>query len=281
MSESADLEKAINDSGFPLQLGVKHLVETQNAVDWKVVLSEHPWRDPFKDDEKFIDLVVQGKTFFTLVIECKRARGTEWLFIREPAANGGTPGDRRATRVLLIRRQKDHYPSIQEWTNVPCVPESPLAQFCVIRKNGHASQELLEKTASEVVRATEAISQQELALHMGAQARGPYLGRIYVPVIVTTARLFVCDGDYTKVDLDTGELNGFHMAPAPIVRFEKSLGSGGMTPGRRPLRLEDTTSERSVLVVQALAFREFLKDWDVGDLTGTAARHLPSDYAVR
>jgi hypothetical protein len=281
MSAPADLEKSINDSGFPLQLSLKRLVETQTGGDWSVVLSEHPWRDPFKDDEKFIDLVLQGKTYFTLVVECKRARDTEWLFVREPAADGGVPGNRRLTRAILIRRLEDKYPSVYEWTDVPCVPASPLAQFCVIRKNGKASQELLEKTASEVVRATEAISKQELAIHTREQCLGPYLGRIYVPVIVTTANLFICDGDYNKIDLASGELTGFRIAPAHIVRFEKSLGAGQTRQRRDPQKLEEATSERSVVVVQALAFRHFLENWDVGDVTATAASSLLSDYANR
>jgi hypothetical protein len=54
-----ELAKAINESGFPLQLGLKNLVA--GIPEWHVALAEHPWRDPLNGDEKFLDLVVKGR----------------------------------------------------------------------------------------------------------------------------------------------------------------------------------------------------------------------------
>jgi hypothetical protein len=49
------LEKQVNDSGFPFQLGVKTLADsTQN---WRAGLTEHPWHDSLTDEDRFIDLV--------------------------------------------------------------------------------------------------------------------------------------------------------------------------------------------------------------------------------
>jgi hypothetical protein len=49
--------------------------------DWRVALSEHAWRDPNSEDPKFFDIVLRGRGDGPqrLVIECKRARGTEWI----------------------------------------------------------------------------------------------------------------------------------------------------------------------------------------------------------
>ncbi len=52
----AELAKAINESGFPLQLGLQQLIQRQPL--WKVRVAEHAWRDPVSGDEKFIDLVL-------------------------------------------------------------------------------------------------------------------------------------------------------------------------------------------------------------------------------
>ena len=43
----------------PLQLGLKQLVE-ENGGDWKVLVTEYPWRDPLYGDEKVIDVILTG-----------------------------------------------------------------------------------------------------------------------------------------------------------------------------------------------------------------------------
>jgi hypothetical protein len=45
------LQKAINDSGFPLQLGLDSLANSHR--DWRVILTEHPWLDPLSESDKF------------------------------------------------------------------------------------------------------------------------------------------------------------------------------------------------------------------------------------
>src|SRR5437879_1684849 len=84
--QDPELEKAVNDSGFPLQLGLKHLVQTGGAR-FRVALAEHRWRDPLADETKFLDLALRtgdDRLPQLLVVECKRARDTDWIFLREP-----------------------------------------------------------------------------------------------------------------------------------------------------------------------------------------------------
>ena len=255
-----DLEKAINDSGFPLQLGLQISAQTRSG-DWRVLLSEHPWRDPLTGDEKFIDFVLHGKTCQSLVVECKRARDTEWLFLREPTA--GLQENRLITRARVVAKPENGRPQIDEWTNVPCIPGSPIAQYCVIRKNKQRSQELLERTAAEVVRATEELARQELAIFTKTGRR---LSRVYTPIIVTTAQMFICDADYGKIDLESGEVAGVDITPVSLVRFMNTLSA--VDAALSVTRLEGLAgqAERGVIVIQAKAFLSVLAKWDLGTL---------------
>lgn len=260
-----ELQPAVNDSGFPLQLGLKLLA---NTVDWQVLLSEHPWRDPATDGEKFIDLVINGRRphsggagFQTLVIECKRAREADWIFLRE-----SNDGQRVVTRARVVaRRAGIPQPLINEWTDVQCIPGSPIGEYCVIRKARNNSQvDLLERTSAEIVRATDALADEELSLCM---KHGLPLHRVYMPLIVTTAKLYMCDADYLELDLDTGEVDDIQPVRVPFLRFTKSLGVG--TIPRKATSLADISSqsERSVIVVQAGSFIDFLDKWDLGNIT--------------
>jgi hypothetical protein len=269
-NERAHLRKAINESGFPLQLGLKLLVQNDpHAHDWRVILSEHPWKDPLSETEKFIDLVIQGQGPggpMRLVTECKRARETEWLFLREKTGND--PSDNRLNiRSRILTTAPSSFMDV--WINAPFIPGSPQADFCVVRKGGKRSEELVEKTAAEVVRATEALALQEYHLHTGGSVvprpgKKP-ISRLYIPMIVTTAKLYICDADYQKVDFQTGEVEGATITPVSVVRFAKSFAAGdAKRVGDISVQAFAEQTERSVLVVQAAAFAEFLGKFDMG-----------------
>ncbi len=273
--DKSELQSAVNDSGFPLQLGLKLLA---NTIHWHVQLSEHPWLDPATNSEKFIDLVLNGRRpetggdgFQTMVIECKRARDTAWIFLREDS--GSMHDTRLITRARVVaRREGIQYPLINDWVDVQCLPGSPIAEFCVIRKGRRDGQvELLERTAAEIVRATDALAHEELTIY---EARNVALHRVYTPMIVTTAKLYVCDADYLEADFDTGEIGDSTIKAVPFLRFAKSLSIGRVT--RLTAKLEDvsTQSERSVIVVQAGSFPNFLEQWELGNLSGELAAAL-------
>jgi hypothetical protein len=260
-----ELQVAVNDSGFPLQLGLKLLANTPR---WQVLLSEHPWCDPLTDSEKFIDLVVNerqpdsgGAGFQTLVIECKRARETAWIFLREK-----NDGNRVVTRARVVANAgRLGQSSINDWMDVHCIPGSPIAGFCVVRKLRRDGQvELIERTAAELVRATHALAEEELAM---CATHGKALRRVYMPMIVTTAALYICDADYLDVDFDTGEIGDCKIERVPFVRFTKSFSSG--SPNKSATSLVDAASqsERSVIVAQAPSMSEFLEKWDLGNIT--------------
>jgi hypothetical protein len=260
-----ELEKAVNDSGFPMQLGLKHIVET-SGVRWEVALSEHPWRDPASGEDRFLDLALRQGNDQLLVIECKRSRETDWIFIREPTRNPPN-NQRREGRAWVTARKQGNVLRLNGWCGGWFEPRSPVAQYCVIRKNNQRTQELLERTAAEVVRATEALAGQNLAIHAPRNIR---FSCVYVPVIVSTARLLICDVDPAQFDPAIGEIPGDEFSEVSMVRFSKSFGHP--TTYGDATRLEDIAaySGSSVLVVQAKYSLEFLQQWHVEFDTDTA-----------
>jgi hypothetical protein len=263
-----ELAKAINESGFPLQIGLKLLADTGN---WRGALSEHAWLDPISGNEKFIDFVLRerGLGAQRLVIECKRARHTDWIFLREPTESLARD-DELNVRAKILHRTPNRDALIDDWLDLPCRPGSPEAGYCVIRKNNKRTEELLDKTAAELVRATDALAHQESILYERTFGRianlSRDLSRVYIPMIVTTAKMYICDADYRSIDLQTGEIPAAFGAPVPVVRFMKSLGVEDLKPTAVAVRQFGEQSERSVLVVQAQAFLNTLKRWDLGRL---------------
>lgn len=268
MPSDVDLARAINESGFPLQLGLKELARSRGGA-WHVILSEHPWRDPVNNDEKFIDLVLRGRGDGPqrLVIECKRSRETEWLFLREPTSYHDRDGRLNVRARALVRRHVGDN-MIDEWLDVPFLPGSPEANYCVIRKNNQRSQELLEKTAAEVVRATDALAHQESEIYKRTRSSivsfDQALTRVYIPMIVTTANMYICDAEYARVDPQTGEVPDLSATEVPIVRFMKSLGSPDpRQSSATSIEQFAQQSERSVVVIQAAHFANCLDEWDL------------------
>jgi hypothetical protein len=265
---NTDLEKAINDSGFPLQLGIRQLLQSA-GTRWRLSLWEHPWRDPASGDEKFVDMALIDDAGQTLVVECKRARDTEWIFLREES--GGQHDSRLAVRVFVTAVREGKQPQAHEWCSVPHIPGTPIASFCVVRKNGQRSQELLERTAAEVVRATEAIARQELLLFKSNKKR---LSRIYTPIVVTTARLLLGDVDFSKFDVEKGEAAGSSFVELPFIRFTKSLSVPEKFVDANALSEIADQAERSVVIVSASALVRFLSKWEVTRNIGSMADAL-------
>ena len=280
LQSDQELLKAINESGFPLQLGLLQLVR-KHQTTWTAILTEHHWIDPLKGDEKFIDLVLrQGSDDYPvrLVIECKRSRDTEWIFLREPSLSPrrARPSSVRS-RVVIKPEESNH----EEFWDVPFTPGYPAASYCVIRKNRQRTQELLERTAAELVRATDALAKQEALIFARSgpslPSQWPGLRRVYVPVIVTTASLFVCDAPYDTLDLTTGEVGDVTVCKESVVHFTKSLVSFEQEKASAT-RIEQFSqqSERSVLIVRASDFLGFLAQFKFSnDRADLLSRLLP------
>lgn len=241
MDDVTPIIAALQRSGFPLQTRVEHEINARARTGWRVLASEHPWRDPEGRDQ-FIDLIACCNTVVP-VIECKKSQERALLFLR-PLGGTGTTGLIKSFACWHIEQYQGAGKRFgSALYDLEMQPESYRSQFCVSTDKSGQTQRLLEQDARPVVLAADAL--QKAAL--------PQLPTrsFVVPVIVTTADLFTLRYTPTEVSLTVGDfanLDPKDIEPISWVRFHKTLTAG---LGNRP---------RTVFVVNSGALPQFLDE---------------------
>lgn len=253
--DDGKLKGHVNSSGFPLQLGIERIVEESKfRRGWHVIAREQPWRNEESKTGGFVDLVIEDQhRVQAMVIECKRVRDASWVFL--------VPNERETLRGRVnawVRYDKDESNKYFDWHDLMVDPATQESEFCVIAGEGSKSRTMLERTAAELVDATEALAFEEL------QISDPDMGnpRIYFSVIITTAELKVCNINPSEIDINTGELDSGRYSTVPFIRFRKSLTIRPSNLAKASsLVVVAGSSERTVCVVNSGSFREFLEGW--------------------
>lgn len=237
--------KIANRSGFPFQIATaEHVCSWQTP--WKPVLIEHPWRLTETATEGYIDIVLQAGQWSSdrLVVECKRRRGdSRWYFFE--------PTEKTVDVRYLVTRPEQRVAYLQ---NGQFFPSSARSAFCAMSGEEDGRGPSLERMCDALLQSVEALAEEELRL-------APELALFrYIPVIVTTARLFLCNVESLEIPIETGELpEHTSFEETGYVRFEKPLwskSSGSPAPNVETARRE---CERTVFVVNGAALRDFLK----------------------
>lgn len=278
MSEAADPIAVANLTGFPLQLALEAITRAHDReYNWYVLSREHFCPPSAETPYLFIDLVVSGTrqsqhdgTYYRciLVIECKRL-DSDWVFL-EPREDRPftSPGvDLLTTVPSAGALQHPTHP----WCRVQFGPTSEQSAFCALstRRGAQAGQpdrRTLEGWCRELLTSTVALARQSASsfVDLGSlgsdRPRSPSIA-VFMPVIVTTARLSILSFDPGAVPLATGTVPP---PPASVSRevssiwFAKDFGfepeaSDPLAPSFR------TPPSQGVLVVHATAFAEFLR----------------------
>lgn len=231
----------VNSSGFPLQIGLRKTIEeTKLSHGWNVVAEEYPWEHHNYSNSGFIDLILDHD-FERMIIECKRVRDAKWIFLKPEAK-------RHRTYSRFCKTNNDFF----FWTEGNVEPSSYEAAFCVVPGQDPKSKPMLERTASELILATEAVAVAER--EMGKQSN------FYFPVIVTTAELRICIFSPEEISLEKGEIANAAFETVPFLRFRKSFIPWS---GRAESLAESSReSERTVFIVNSLGFIDFLRAWE-------------------
>lgn len=253
------LTDIVNQSGFPLQVAVASLVErTQGQHGWRELFREHSWRSDREDGSGFIDLVLANRHGTSvMVVECKRVLETSWIFLDPDRPI--TP--RRHAKAWITRYTSNTFKHAG-WADIAIDPVSKEAEFCVIPGQDARSRPMLERTAAELISATEALAIEEMEYQ--SQLREAL--RMYFSVIVTTATLRVCRFEPDRVSLADGKVVDADFVEVPFIRFRKQLTTG---PSSRPLNVQEgppayaRNKEHTVFVVNVEALPDFLADFDV------------------
>lgn len=253
--EQEKLAKLLNASGFAFQLAIEAAVRSSpTEAKWRVSAREHPWATT--SGRGYIDLVLSRGNVY-LAIECKRSRDAVWMFL--------IPDEKQMSRSHAGIRWTEtvpNRPNLADWGDIQVYPQSPEADFCVVRGQGEKDSPLLERIASSVVEAAESLSADLLELRKGTRRVS-----IVIPVIVTTAELMLSHFDPKNIGLDTGEVSTPVFAPVPHVRFRKSLAPASVPAEYDPEQLRDLSaaSERTVFVIQGIEFIKWLDEFQIGD----------------
>lgn len=259
MRTDLDLSKLLNQSGFPLQLAIDRLVQAQSdQLGWRVLYREHGWRS-LDGQSGFVDLVLEDKwRTSVLVVECKRVLDADWLFLEELSINASP-----SLRVRLwATNTPNHGTAHSGYYDAAALPESRESMYCVVAGQDSKSRPMLERVAAEVSSAMEAIALEELPV---LTKRG-YGLRMYVPIILTTARIVVSQFDPDLVNLKNGELETAVHQVQPWVRFRKQFSSDFAV---EPKNLDwdfsalASAKEKVVFVVNTESLPAFLSKWSV------------------
>lgn len=255
------LSEAVNRSGFPLQIGLEYLINhTRSSHGWKVIYSEHSWKNPTDGCSGFIDLVLEDQYGTSvLIVESKRVLETSWVFLIEDQRQL----KRRHAKSWVMRYNgnKFSYFGSKELT---LDPTSPQSQYCVVDGQDPKSKPMLERVGSDVVSSMEGFATEEKELHL--KDREAF--RMYFGVVVTTARVKVCSFDPAKISTTDGKIQEASYTEVPYLRFRKQLLSHYEVAehyavgGHREIA---RAKESTVFVVNAEAFPEFLREFEVDD----------------
>jgi len=267
------LLSVVNASGFPFQIRVTHLVEATAArKKWTVLVREHPWADERSGESGFLDVVLgRDRDSLRLVIECKRAKDSQWVFIRRDTA----PKSVELVRCFVTSNSREE--KVGAWGDCIFAPASVESSFCAVRGDGSSRTPLLERLSAEVCSATEAFGRQELGIEASTSLP---LNTLYVPVIVTNVALFECQVKPEAIDIESGSVNldDVSFRPIPFIRFRKPLTARHDLSGSGNIQTVNESAERTVVILGARDLSKSLEDLRLIDVLPDSPR---SRYAAR
>lgn len=259
----------VNASGFPLQIGIKSLVnETTAQHGWKTIFSEHQWKNSNDGSYGFIDLVIEDQHGISvMIVEAKRVLDTSWIFLIE----GESINNRRHAKSFIFGAA-DGETKRFDWFDLTLNPATPESEYCVIPGGDQRSKSLIERTASDLVSSTEGFALEEKAL-----SSREWKLRAYFNVIVTTAKLQVCLINPKLVSIADGTIQDASFTEVPYLRFRKQLISHFQIPDAQRFPRGGSidiarAKESTVFVVNSLHVEEFLTQFELD--SGTINRCL-------
>lgn len=249
---------AINKSGFPLQIALENLIGRVHKPDsWRVIYSEHQWKDPDTNETGFIDLVFEfAGGIVVLVVECKRVYDSSWIFLNSRGESNST----NQTKAW-VSQVKGPASLNFGWKELNIDPASPECEYSIVWGQDPKSKPMLERTAATLISSTEALAKEELRFLNDRQDR-----RIYFNVIVTTASLAIAKFEPSAISIKNGTIDDAECDVVPCLRFRKQLQPqmDQVKKGDLNHALIAKAKENSVFVVNSEHVTEFLNAFDLG-----------------
>lgn len=261
--DNSSFLNSVNSSGFAFQMRIEEEILKQ-PNRWKFAGREHRWQDE-NGQSGYIDLLVDFDDLHVL-IECKKQKDKSWIFLKARSSQ-----EKDSCSLLWTKKYEpiDPMPFSSDfiaWDLFDFSPSSYISAFCTMQGQGDNPRTLLEKTASELTHAAECLAKEELDFSI---AKDFSQKKIYIPVIVTNAKLTVCSFAPHNINISTGELSleDTEFTTVPYIRFQKGLetsilGTTDQLGIQQDLELRNinTEKERTVFVVNSDNLLEFLKN---------------------
>jgi hypothetical protein len=251
----------VNASGFAFQLAIEETVRItalEERHGWSIVSREHGWNDG--GTPRFIDLVLQlaGGPMY-LVVECKRPRGGEWVFLVPDPPKGRRAEPRRHFRAQHLRKEQSAVGPqvVTSLYNFQLDPPSWESTFCTIRGTSEQDRPMLDRLCADLTRSADALLEQQSTVGGGFH---PSQSWVAIPVIVTTARLHVCRFDPGVVSLHDGLLppSAGDWQEVPAVRYRKGFAAVSAENATTLGGLEKA-AQRTVAIVTGTHLVEWLE----------------------
>ncbi len=261
------LQKAVNRSGFALQMGLEAEIARTRAKgehDWEIVAPEFPWRAVRDQRVRYLDLVLR-RNIYIATVEFKRA-DESWVFLIPRGKNSSvsrfrclvsnitSPAPGELDELHIRQTGSDYF-------DADFAPSSFEAEYCAMRSSKNKAR-LLESIAAPLVEATDAIAAEHYLIQEARNGKRNFQA-MYFPMIVTTADLVVGRLPVEKISLEDGTIPADStFERVDCIRFRKSL-TQDLVPGSQVASLESakTARDRTVVVVRAPALVKILGDW--------------------
>lgn len=266
--QDEELRKLVNSSGFPFQMAIQNEIESlKTRPEWEIITTEHHWKNGTTGTDGWIDIVT-GYGIVRLIIECKRPRGGNWIFL------SSNDNQEKVSRFrTLCGCWKNSNSLKQGWFDLEFLPESQESEFCVIRGQEESSQSLLERLGGQLISSVEALAIE--ALNLIRNTHKPLL--IFLPAIVTSAELKICRFKSREIAIQDGTIKAPDFETVPYVRFRKTLATSDIEYSNfDDLSEIKEVKERSLFIINSLKLRDFLSEWEVPVYTDRQLQKLLS-----
>lgn len=254
--------ESVNCSGFPLQIAVSNLVNhlpktSPLSGKWHVLYEEHAWHDAETGKGGFIDLVLSHEmSKKILVVECKRMRDNNWIFL----GHEENQTSRTSAKTLIYNYENN----IFCWKNMAHEANSPLCKYSVINAEKDVKRINIDQIASETILSTQSFAEEYAEEQVYDSCSGAQI--FFCSLIVTTAKLYLCDIDPNEIALSNGEIpSGVEPKPIPFVRYHKQLATMIKPEYHNQEERLDKAKERTVFIVNVDGLQAFLERFAYGD----------------
>ncbi len=267
--------------------------ETVKKSNWKILSTNYPvefppHNGPLIGEQSSLDVYAQltkSTILLTLLIECKKNNPgfIDWVFF--PHSDTNHP--KHFTGSLIankyaegVENKWETIASLSPMISLEWIPTSDAWETrgtYLGYKDGEktkTSNAAISKAAHQIALTTKAIFERELSNNnaLSTQAKMPYVHQIFLPTIVTTAKLFICKFDPKDIDEKTGEIpySKVTLEEQPYLLYEYPLPVHfHSTPLDKVSVLKtgnkDFGTRMDILVVNSAKFKEFLLKLENGN----------------